>query len=486
LWISIACYSALDLHVDRARFDTTLEGWLVKQIIGSDLARSFPPYPAAVKHEGLVFVSGVRAGGKRNFKSFADLPEIGRAKEQGFALADYDEGQVAGESWSAHANLDAILKASGSAGDQILRQHVWQRDKRFFPCYEEIRKHVQPTPAPSSGLGVAQLAGSHAGWIGLDAIAVAPADNPLLGARTVNSAVNNPNLPSASHYSQAVSSGDLVFTAGHIAIKTAEPGKPLVNSFDDIPPEGRFLATGRSHPDSRDGPIAAQTWYVYNELKKLLAAGNLSFSDVVLSTVFLSDVRDFAVFHRVHRHFFPEKPPALCVTGFDEVGHRGCRIEIELTAVRKGSPLKVRSIDWKIPAPFAAPAACVVGPFTFYSGMLGLDRDARLVFGADAFSGEARALVRQLEQTEARPGVAAQSFACLERLAEAAEAAGSGLDKLLKLTLYLTDPRDLAVFEAVRAHFLADKDLPAFECVSIFGPGPIAGAVMQIEAIGAA
>lgn len=458
----------------------------MKQIIEIDAAPVFRPYPAAVKQDGLVFVSGIRAGRPRQARGFGELPKMCRAKEQGYSLADHYEGQVSGESWSAHANLDAVLEAAGSAGDQILRQHVWQRDKRFFPCYEEIRKHVQPTPAPSSGLGVTQLAGSQAGWIGLDAIAVAPADNSVLGARTVVSAVNNPNLPSASHYSQAVSSGDLVFTAGHIAIKTVEPGKPLVNSFDDISPEGRFLATGRSHPDSRDGPIAAQTWYIYNELKKLLAAGGLSLSDVVLSTVFLSDVRDFAVFHRVHRHFFPEKPPALCVTGFDEVGHRGCRIEIELTAVRKNSPLKVRSVDWTIPAPFAAPAACVVGPFAFYSGMLGLDRDARLVWGANAFSGEARALVRQLEQAEARPGFAAQSFACFDRLAETAKAAGSGLDKLLKLTLYLTDPRDLALFEAVRAHFIADKDLPAFECVSIFGPGPVADAVIQIEAIGAA
>ena len=149
--------------------------------------------------------------------------------------------------------------------------------------------------------------------------------------------------------------GDLVFTAGHIAIRTAEPGKPLVNSYDDVPKEGRFLATGRSHPDSRDGPIAAQAWYIYNELQKLLAAGGMSFSDVVLSSVFLADLRDFAVFHRVHRHFFTDAKAALSVAGFDEVGHRGCRIEIELTALAHASKLARAEVAWSLPAPLLLP-----------------------------------------------------------------------------------------------------------------------------------
>jgi enamine deaminase RidA (YjgF/YER057c/UK114 family) len=416
---------------------------------------------------------------------FAKLPESCRGKQQGYGIVDAYEAQVSADSWSAHANLDALLTTAGSGPDQILRQHIWQRDKRFFPCYEEIRKQVQKTPSPSSGLGVSEVVGTRGDWIGIDAIGVAPQDNPAFGDRMVLSAVDNRDLPSASHYSQAVRTGDFVFTAGHIAIKTSEPGKPLVNSFDDIPPEGRFLATGRSHPDSRDGPIAAQTWYIYNELKKLLAAGGLTLADTILSTVYLSDIRDFAVFHRIHHHFFPDRAPALCVTGFDEVGHRGCRIEIELTAVRSGSQMTSRSIEWSIPAPFAAPAARVIGSFAFYSGMLGLDRNGRLVGSSDAFSGATRSMLCQLEHGENRRGFAAQSWACLERLDEAANSAGSSIDELLKITVYLSDPRDLTIFDAVRAQFIAENALPSFECVCVFGPGPVPEAAVQVEAIGA-
>ena len=454
-------------------------------ISNTGIASTFRPYPAAVKHAGLVFVSGVRPDARGRPAGFADLPKEGQAKRQGFPLADLHEGQVTANSWMAHSNLAAVLRAAGSSEDQILRQHIWQRDKRFFPCYEAVRVHFQAVPAPSSGLGVSSIVGHARDWIGMDAMAVVPGENPALPARSVISAVDNRNLPSASHYSQAVRSGDLVFTAGHIAIRTAEPGKPLVNSYDDVPKEGRFLATGRSHPDSRDGPIAAQAWYIYNELQKLLAAGGMSLSDVVLSSVFLADLRDFAVFHRVHRHFFTDAKAALSVAGFDEVGHRGCRIEIELTALAHASKLARAEVAWSLPAPFAAPAAVEVGPIVFYSGMVGLDCDGRLVGGADALSGEGRAVVRRLEEVERRRGLAAQCWACLDQLATAAKAAGSQLDDLLKITLYVGDPHDLALFEAVRAHFIADAALPAFECIAVFAPGPVPDALVQIEAIGA-
>jgi enamine deaminase RidA (YjgF/YER057c/UK114 family) len=272
-----------------------------------------------------------------------------------------------------------------------------------------------------------------------------------------------------------------VFTAGHIAIKTSEPGKPVVQGFDDVPPEGRALATGRSHPDSRDGPIAAQAWYVYKQLEELLSRGNLTLKDVILSTVYLSDLRDFAVFHRVHRQFFPEAGPALCVSAFDEVGHRGCRIEIELTAVDPKSDMEVCSTGWSMPAPHAGPGAVTVGPFVFCAGMVGLNPEGGLVMGVDGLDATDRALVAGFQGRDAV--TAAQSVAALRRLSETLALAGSALDALVKLTLYVGEVGDLAVFEQVRAKVLDAAQLPAFECVCVRGPGPVPEAQIQIEAI---
>lgn len=453
--------------------------YVKKAIRINSSATAFAAYPDAVMAEGLVFTSGARA--RKQGEGFAALPEIARGKSQGFTLADRYEGAVSESSWEAHASLEDVLRAAGSDNAQILRQHVWQKDKRFFPCYEAVRIHWQPTPSPSSGLGVTSIPGAGTQWIGLDAIAVAPGVNPRFGARAVLAAVDQVALPSASHYSQAVQTGPLVFTAGHIAIKTSEPGKPVVQGFDDVPLEGRALATGRSHPDSRDGPIAAQAWYVYKQLEDLLARGGLGLEDAILSTVYLSDLRDFAVFHRVHRQFFPDGGPALCVSAFDEVGHRGCRIEIELTAVDPKSDMEVRSTGWSVPAPHAGPGAVTVGPFVFCAGMVGLGQEGRLVLGADDLADDEREAASGFEGRDAV--TAAQSLAALLRLKETLALAGTTLDGLVKLTLYVGELGDLDVFEQVRAKVLNDAQLPAFECVCVCGPGPVPEANIQLEAI---
>ena len=445
----------------------------------------FPPYPVAVKAVGLVFLSGIRAGSSRAVaRRFDDLPVAGRTKQQGYALADHDEGIVSAESWGAHENLEKILHAAGSSGDQLLRQHIWQRDKRFFPCYEAIRKHWQPSPAPSSGLGVKALSGWGERWIGIDGIAVADASGGLFTSRKVVAAVDYQALPSASHYSQAVQSGPFVFTAGHIAIKTNEPGKPLVNSFDDVPPEGRFLATGRSHPDSRDGPIAVQAWYVMKELQRTLEDKGLRLRDVVNATVFLADLRDFATFHRVHRHFFPDDAPALCVIGFNEVGHRGCRIEIELTALHSDAHVRRQPIAWHGSSPVHAPAAMRAGPLLFYSGMLGLNGSREPLRDSASLPSTARKLVEPLEERERVSGLAAQCWAALDTLRSTAARAESALNDVVKTTIYLAHEDDLPVYESVRSAFLDDANLPAFECVLVHGPGPVGQAHVQIEAIG--
>ncbi len=439
-------------------------------------------YPDAVVAHGLVFTSGVRA--QTASEGFAALPPEGRVKQQGYPVVDHCEGQVSASAWGAHETLERVLAAAGSDNSQILRQHVWQKDKRFFPAYEQARRVWQPVPSPSSGLGVGHIPGEGVHWIGLDAIAAAPGQDPVFGAREVIAAVDQAQLPSASHYSQAVRSGPLVFTAGHIPIKTSEPGKPVVRGFDDVAAEGRALATGRSHPDSRDGPIAAQTWYVYEELKALLARAGLGLDDVVLATVYLADVRDFPVFHRVHRQSFGAHEPALAVSTFDEVGHRGCSIEIELTARDPAFGLALKPTPWRGVAPFAAPAAMQVGPFVFFSGMLGHDPEARMVSRAADLPPAGRALVEPLEASF-RPGVAAQAHAALERLAEAAADAGGSLQHLVKLTVYLEDGADRAAFEAVRAHVLPAEALPALEFIVVVAPGPTPAARLQLEAIAA-
>lgn len=441
---------------------------------------AWPSYPAAVGGGGFVFVSGLR-GGRPGFvpASYADFPVGSANRAQGYTLVDVIEGTVAADAWAAHDNLSRILTAAGTSDDQILRQHMWQRDKRFFPVYELVRKHWQPDAAPSSGLGVSSVGGTFGRWIGIDCVAVDTQNPERLGDRETLTPPNDPSNPSASIYSQAVGSGPLVFLAGHIAIKTAEPGKPLVDSFDDIPAVGRFLATGRSHPDSRDGPIAAQTWYVYNEIRRTLENSGLAFEDIVHVRVYLSDYRDFATFHRVHEHLFGNAAPAMSVIQFAEVGHKGGRIEIEPTALRKGDAVR-ESIAWPFPAPMSGPAAVRAGPLLFLAGVLGLGTDGNPASDPANVESDAREFIRSLQDKASEPALPVQVWWAWRRLQQICEAAGIGLQALAKTVVYLREESDLAVYEAVRSMFLRDH-LPAFDCVIVPNPGPTPDIAVQID-----
>ncbi len=449
-------------------------------IVCEEVPVSFPSYPLAVKAGEVLFVSGLRPAAPAGF---ADLPEAGREQMQGYSLADMTEGRVCADSWAVHDSLEKVLAAAGTHSNQVLRQHIWQRDKRYFPVYEHVRVHWQPIPAPSSGLGVKAVAGGDSPWIGVDAIAACPAEGGVFGERQTLSDVYDADLPAASHYCQAIRSGPFAFFAGHIPIKTAEPGMPLVNSYADVPEEGRFLSTGRSHPDSRHGPIASQSWYIYNELRRTLESHGMGCEDVVNVSIFLADLRDFSTFHRIHTHFFPEARPSLCVVGFDEVGHRGTRIEIEITAMTKSGGLTRRSFPWSGTAPFAAPAVTQAGPLCYFSGMVGVDEAGEIVQSAASLPEEGRRVAASIEERERVPGLAAQCWMAWEQLRTSAADADMDLSDIAKTTVYLSDPTDLEVYEAVRATFI-DEDLPAFECVVVHGPGPVAEALVQIEAIG--
>tara|TARA_Y100001934_G_scaffold48081_1_gene58500 strand:+ start:1997 stop:3388 length:1392 start_codon:yes stop_codon:yes gene_type:complete len=456
-----------------------------KQIVLTNQPNTFPGFPHAVKSHGLVFLSGIRPNQDTGLDGgFSNIPIEGHEKKQGFLLTDQLESRVAHDAWYSHKNMDAVLEFAGSGGDQILRQHIWQKDKRFFPVYQNIRQVLQKIPAPSSGLGVSDVFGNKNITIGIDGIAVCAGDNPDLLAREVVVSFDDKELPSASFYSQAVSSGPLVFTAGHIPIKTSEAGKPVVSSFNDVPKEGRFLETGQSHPDSRDGPIAAQTWYVYNELKRTLENQGLKLSDTINSTVFLADVRDFPTFHRIHRHFFPDMTTALTVSGFDEVGHRGCLIEIELTASKPHPNFEKAIIEWHMDAPFAAPASASAGSFIFYSGILGLNSECSLVVDLNDFDAEPQIPQNLHPGDDESKALLHQSWAALQLLSKVSQNSGSSIDELVKVTVYIPKQAYFEIFEKVFFQFVSKENLPAIECVIIPYPGPVPEAKIQIEAIG--
>ena len=119
--------------------------------------------------------------------------------------------------------------------------------------------------------------------------------------------INTTNAPAAiGPYVQAKIVGNLLFTAGQI---------PLV-------PETMAMVTG---------PIEDQTERVIQNLSAVLAAAGTDWSRVVKTTVFLTDLADFAVFNTVYERMLSGAKPARSTVQVAALP-KGAHVEIELIA----------------------------------------------------------------------------------------------------------------------------------------------------------
>jgi 2-iminobutanoate/2-iminopropanoate deaminase len=106
-------------------------------------------------------------------------------------------------------------------------------------------------------------------------------------------------------YSQAIVSGNLVFTSGQIPL-SAQDGQ----------------VSGSS--------ITEQTEQVIRNLAAVLEAAGSSFAKVVKTTCFLADMNDFAAFNEVYAKYFTGKP-ARSTIGVKQLP-KSVLVEIEAVA----------------------------------------------------------------------------------------------------------------------------------------------------------
>ena len=107
-------------------------------------------------------------------------------------------------------------------------------------------------------------------------------------------------------YSQAVKACKLVFLSGQIPLD---------------PATGELVA----------GTIEDQTARVMENLKAVLAACRLSLADIVKTTIFLTDMADFAKVNAVYGSYFSQQPPARSTVQVAALP-KGARVEIEAVA----------------------------------------------------------------------------------------------------------------------------------------------------------
>ncbi|MBL8912436.1 MAG: RidA family protein [Archangium sp.] len=81
------------------------------------------------------------------------------------------------------------------------------------------------------------------------------------------------------------------------------------------------------------GDVVAQTERVMKNLEAVLAAGGMTFANVVRCGIFLTDLSgDFAKVNEVYARYFPSNPPARATVQVSALP-RGSKVEIDCIAV---------------------------------------------------------------------------------------------------------------------------------------------------------
>ncbi len=104
-------------------------------------------------------------------------------------------------------------------------------------------------------------------------------------------------------YSQAVRAGNTLWLSGQI------PLDPLTKELVQ-------------------GDIEVQTRRVFDNIKAVLTAAGASFDGVVKTTIFLTDLANFAVVNRIMADYFREPYPARSTVGVAALP-RGAQVEVE-------------------------------------------------------------------------------------------------------------------------------------------------------------
>jgi 2-iminobutanoate/2-iminopropanoate deaminase len=102
----------------------------------------------------------------------------------------------------------------------------------------------------------------------------------------LKSVVYSENAPEPiGPYSQAIQTGNMLFVSGQIAIQKSS-GKFIVSNIDE------------------------ETIQVMTNIRDILTAAGMDFTNVVKSSIFLKDMNNFPKVNEIYGRYFKENPPA--------------------------------------------------------------------------------------------------------------------------------------------------------------------------------
>jgi reactive intermediate/imine deaminase len=83
------------------------------------------------------------------------------------------------------------------------------------------------------------------------------------------------------------------------------------------------------------GDIQAQTRFVFENIKKILAEGGASIDDVVKAVIYVTDMSKYKEISAIRNEYFKNAKPVSTLVEINKTVKEGCGIEIEVIAIKK-------------------------------------------------------------------------------------------------------------------------------------------------------
>ncbi len=304
-------------------------------------------------------------------------------------------GGIKAQTRKAIENLETVLRADGMGLENVVSTKVYLSDSRLYGEMNEAYGAFFDDLPPARATLEADIA-LEGSLIEIQAIAARPG----LRKELITVPDEGPNM---RPYSRALRVGDYLFVAGLVS---------------------QDIATGEVVP----GDIQTQTQQVLDNARAFVQAAGFSMSDMTVSSVFLTDARDFRGMNEVYQTYFGDTPPTRA-TVRTRLMNPDMKVEIMLWGV-KGEKKRLGGGNSRTLSP-----GIQVGNTVFLSGFVRGGRNLR-------------------------GDIAGQTRAVLEQVQTVLGESGMDLGDIVNSSVFLTDVRNFGAMNEVYREMMAEAPPP--------------------------
>jgi enamine deaminase RidA (YjgF/YER057c/UK114 family) len=358
-------------------------------------------------------------------------------------------------------NLDAVLRSAGTDRGNLVRTDQYYTTVKAVPPYQQVRREFLDGRIPPS-TSIAQqgllLPGAD---MNIQAMAAIPEPGFKVEHLKHAQLAGRPT----SGYSPALTVGDFIFLPGITSL-----------AIGDEPRRNGVAAAALMAEGAQWGgqPIKLETEFIITKrMTASLALAGATLEDVVHAQVYLTDRDDYSAFNAAWtKHFGAAGPSVSIIPCIDHgLAPYDGKIEINVIAAKPGSAARKRHVDAGIATAFRhQPQAVRAGDLLFIPASMAADRDGLLP-----------AATINPRQPYFSSSPEAQAEAIIDNIARLCAAAGTSLENVVRVLLFLTDIAEFHPVYKAWERRLGGRPLP-FSAVEVPGPLPVPGATVMMEA----